>query len=97
IFPIVMIRNNFESFFQINDAGCAFDDGLADFTMKTVFCSKLCSPPEFSSVIVMERSSSNNRAAPKRQIAFRKPLLRLAFGFLLATALTIEVKAAAQK
>ena len=65
--------------------------------MKTVFCSKLYSPPEFSSVIVMEGLSSNNCAAPKRQIAFGKRLFRLAFGLLLATTLTIQVNAASQK
>ncbi len=44
----------------------------------------------------MERSSSSNRAAPKRQIAFWKGLL-LAFSVVLATALAVQVKAAPKK
>src|SRR5215468_9817115 len=48
--------------------------------------------------MVMERSSSNNRAAFKMQIALRKPLLRLAFSLLLTTAaLAVQVKAASDK
>jgi carboxypeptidase C (cathepsin A) len=52
---------------------------------------------EFSNVIVIERSSSNNRAAPKRQIAFGKRSLCLAFSLLLATALAVQGKAASEK
>src|ERR1700741_178434 len=64
---------------------------------KNNVCSKLRSPPDFSSVIVIEKLFSNNRAAPKRQMAFRKRSLRLAFSLLLASALAVQVKAASTK
>src|SRR6516165_1074637 len=48
--------------------------------------------------MVMERSSSNNRAAFKMQIALRKRFLRLAFSLLLTiAALAVQVKAASDK
>jgi carboxypeptidase C (cathepsin A) len=47
--------------------------------------------------MVMQRPSSNNRAASQKQIAFRKRSLCLAFSILLATALAVQVKAASKK
>jgi carboxypeptidase C (cathepsin A) len=46
---------------------------------------------------MMKRPFSKNRATPKRQIAFWKRSLRLAFGLFLAAGLAVQVNAASQK
>ncbi len=46
---------------------------------------------------MMKRPFLNNRAAPKRQIAFWKRSLRLAFSLFLAAGFAVQVNAASQK